>query len=555
MSRYNLRKRPVKLVGEKSMDDSKEKETCDENGLEVPSSPQDTDDDATTSQTISQPTDESSSEDRPSLLDLILKSKDEVMDCTISGNPNLYKASTYRKSDINIIKTIQIKKKGVKKFYLKKLTHLRKLAVKNIVRITSILNSKAPAEVKIRLLNEFEGMCALEYFNPMFTVINTQIKNTLQLYEKLSTNHIESSPDNLIDKILTAKISTENRAKMIQKYERMIEMSKDNSEYSTLRTYLLYGLKIINEPIITLDSTVSKDQASLGAFIDGIKEGLDKVMYGQDMAKDEIIATVVNRVFNINQGNITVFEGQPGTGKTFLARNIASLLGYKFYHISLGGQTSADKILGSLSVYQGSKPGDIFNAVADMGCNNGIILLDEFDKISVEKRELFNAFLNILDPTQNKEFKDNFLHDLNIDLSNIWFIVSVNDMTKVDPIVADRLKNIVHFSNYSLKDKREMLLSFYVPEYKAKYNIDFDISLDESVIQRLIGKSENGGVRALKSEIEILFKRIHILHVLKDSSYKPLYYTKDYFHITLESFDKLMRHEKDLEKVPFGMYT
>lgn len=499
-------------------------------------------------------------EARPSLLDLILQNREEEMDCTINGNPKLYKAKTYRRNDMKLIKTIQSKNKGVKKFYFKKLANLRKLHVKSIVKITSILNAKVPSDVKIKLLNDFEAMCQFEYFSPMFAQLNSQIKNTLKLYEKLSEKDINPAEtktnESLMDKILSAKVSEANRLKMILKYERMNELDKDSMEYSTIRTYLLYGLKIINEPTITLDSTIPNDPESLGKFIEGVKEGLDKVMYGQPVAKDEIIATVVNRVFNIHQGNITVFEGQPGTGKTFLARNIANLLGYKFYHISLGGQASADKIFGSLSVYQSSKPGDIYNAVAEMGCNNGIILLDEFDKISAEKKELFNAFLNILDSTQNKDFKDNFLHDLQIDLSNIWFIVSVNDLSKVDPIVADRLKNIVHFKNYSIKDKREMLLNFYLPEMKAKYKLDFDLSLDESVVKLLVSsKDDDGGVRQLKSDVENLFKRIHVLHALKKSSYKPLYYVENYTDIDMITFKKLMQGDVDREKVPFGMYV
>ena len=563
MSRYNLRKRSAGT--DSTIIDEKPKDAVDEEQenpkKEEEQKNQDDNDFGMPPPEIMK----LAQEDGPSILDLLFKNREEEMECTINGNPKLYKPSTYQKADVKLIRTIQTKKKSVKRFYFKKLSQLRKLSVKSIVKLTTILNAKVPGHIKIKLLNDYEAMCQVEYYTPIFAQLNSQIKNTLKLYEKLSEgslseefskDSVEEAKTSLMDQILSAKVSEENRRKMIQKYERMNELEKDSMEYSTIRTYLMYGLKIINEPIATLDSQVSKDAESLGKFVDNIKEGLDKVIYGQAVAKDEIIATLVNRIFNIHQGNITVFEGQPGTGKTFLARNIAELLGYKFFHISLGGQTSADKVLGSLSVYQSSKPGDIYNAIADMGCNNGIILLDEFDKISAEKRELFNAFLSILDPTQNKEFKDNFLHDLNIDLSNIWFIISVNDMSKVDPIVADRLKNVVHFKNYTSKDKRAMLLYFYIPEMKAKYKFDFDIKLDESVIKLLISsKDDDGGVRHLKSDVESLFKRIHVLHSIKQSSYKPLYYVENYTNIDIITFKKLMQGDAEREKVPFGMYV
>ena len=466
---------------------------------------------------------------------------------TLFENPKLCKLSSYKKIHQNLVKTTI--KKSLRKTYRQKLLKIRKRCLKNMVKIQTIVDAKIPINIKAKLLNDYEYLIRIEYFNPLFYEINNKIKSTITLYEKINKTY-SSDHEALLEEIIHAEISEPNREKLFKKYHTLIQLESDTIEYANTKSYILYGMKITNTSIETLEKMdLSLDIANK------MKQSLDALIYGQQVAKDEIIGTVINRMVDVHQGNITVLEGSPGTGKTYLARNIAELLGYKFYHISLGGQTSSDKILGSLSVYTSSKPGEIYNAIAEMGCNNGVILLDEFDKISPDKKDIYNSFLNILDPTQNKEFKDNYLYDLNIDLSNIWFIISVNDLSLVDPIVRDRLKNVIHFKNYTNKERKEILIQFFIPEMKNKYKLDFDVVFDEDVISYITQK-ENNGVRNMKMEIENIYKRIHLLHMTKNSEYKPLYFIEDYTHISLVKLKILTKNDSnDTNEAPFGMYT
>jgi ATP-dependent Lon protease len=105
------------------------------------------------------------------------------------------------------------------------------------------------------------------------------------------------------------------------------------------------------------------------------------------------------------------FVGQPGTGKTYLARHLAKAIGIPFYQISFGGVKDASFFKGHGYTYVGSGPGEISKALISMGSKNGILFLDELDKIrnTPQGTEVASALLHILDYAQNHEFKDTYL--------------------------------------------------------------------------------------------------------------------------------------------------
>lgn len=460
----------------------------------------------------------------------------------ILSSPEMYSADYYETRDDDLIERMIEKPKN----YKKKMKKIREGMVKEFVRLSDILDSKAPESVKASLIVDYDLLIRINYYDPLFSQLNKKIREKLSLYKK--TIPVEFSQESILDKIINADIDEGNRKQLYQKYLHMTSLQSDSFEYNSIKNYITYGLRIRNKPNITVDATIKRD--AIPDFTKTLKDDLDNALYGQTTAKEEIIDNVLNRIINPDIGNITVLLGEPGVGKTYLVRRLAKLLNYKFYQISLGGQTSPDKIIGSLSVYNSSKPGDIYSAVADMGCNNGIILFDEFDKIN---KDISNAFLNILDPTQNMEFRDSFLHDLTIDLSKTWFILSMNDISNVDPIIADRLKNIVHFKSYSSDEKKEIFLKHFVPEMKKKYKIEEVIRFDDSVIERLT-RGDDSGVRDLKSTTDLIFKRISVLSITKEG-YKPSYYIDDWTNITLTKLEKLIGSRKKKDDIPDWMYT
>jgi ATP-dependent Lon protease len=433
----------------------------------------------------------------------------------------IYNPEYFQKRDAEFIYRVVGKK--VKR-YKTLIGKVRSVQSSGYVRLQDILDSNVSDEKKVDLVVAFDRMKEIPYYDPEFLALNTYIKNGLKERET-ENNAFTDGPMDLLEKIRKAEICEENRGKLINKFHSVQKC--ETSDKHELMAYIDYGLRIKNVSYRSPDAIKYSDETA-HVFAKSIRDSLDEHIYGQVTAKEEIIDSVIARENNPTIGNITVFKGPPGVGKTHTARKLAELLGYKFYHISIGGVTSAERITGSLSVNVGSRPGEIFTAISEMGCDNGIIFLDEFDKIfsgdGYGMESLRNVFLNMLDPTQNCHFRDNYLYDLNIDLSKIWFIISVNELGCIGEAVKDRLRPIVHFDKYTKADRFEILRLHIIPRTIKMYRFKTSFRITPDAYEYLVGGSS--GIRELKSMCETLFKKISTLVLTFGSEYRPSYYVE-----------------------------
>ena len=201
------------------------------------------------------------------------------------------------------------------------------------------------------------------------------------------------------------------------------------------------------------------------------------------------------------------------THNTKIIRSLAEALDLPFYQINFGGLNDSAVLLGHSETYVGSKPGKIAEIMSNSEYMNPIIYMDEIDKISETKAtEIFGVLTHLLDEEQNTTFQDNYLSNITLDLSKVFFVLAFNDITRVDEIVSDRLK-IIYIDPPKLDDKIIICQDKMIPEIIRGVGIkdDYTVTVDKEIIEYIISAKtpSEKGVRQLRKNIEKIMNRLN----------------------------------------------
>jgi ATP-dependent Lon protease len=210
-------------------------------------------------------------------------------------------------------------------------------------------------------------------------------------------------------------------------------------------------------------------------------------------------------------GTVLCFAGPPGVGKTSLGRSIARALGRPFERISLGGLRDEAELRGHRRTYIGAMPGRIVQALHRAGVKNPVIMLDELDKIGMDYRgDPASALLEILDPQQNYCFRDLYL-DLDFDLSQIFFIGTANDLSKIPAPLLDRLE-IIELSGYSDQEKLAIAQKYLLPRQIETAGLPTDaVQLPKETLRQSIEYyTREAGVRKLEQQLGAICRKVAV---------------------------------------------
>lgn len=216
-----------------------------------------------------------------------------------------------------------------------------------------------------------------------------------------------------------------------------------------------------------------------------------------------------NERFSI--GTAICFSGPPGVGKTSLGRSIARALGRPFERIGLGGLRDEAELRGHRRTYIGAMPGRIVQALHRAAVNNPVIMLDELDKVGMDYRgDPASVLLEILDPQQNYCFRDLYL-DVDFNLSQVLFIGTANDLTKIPPPLLDRLE-IIELSGYSEQEKVAIAKTYLLPRQIEKAGLPTDaVRLSDTTLSQIIAYyTREAGVRKLEQQLGAICRKVAV---------------------------------------------
>jgi len=221
------------------------------------------------------------------------------------------------------------------------------------------------------------------------------------------------------------------------------------------------------------------------------------------------------------------------THNTKIIKTLAEALNFPFYQINFGGLNDVSVLTGHSETYIVAKPGKIVEFFTTCDYMNPIIYLDEVDKVSENKAtEIFGVLTHLLDEEQNNKFQDNYLSNVTIDLSKVFFVLAFNDISKIDSIVSDRLK-IIYIDPPCLQDKIVICQEKMIPDIlkSIKLKDDINIIFSKEIIEYIIvHKTPNeSGVRQLRKNIEKILNRLNydlLVGNINDVKVEKIYYNQ-----------------------------
>jgi ATP-dependent Lon protease len=310
-------------------------------------------------------------------------------------------------------------------------------------------------------------------------------------------------------KILNLNTSKSNKRIIYGQYKRYLSVNSDNDVYEKLKYWLEWAtcLPYDNYKIFPFD------KKNLTSFLHKVESKMNDELYGMKSVKEQILIFLNAKITNPAMKNCSLgLIGPPGTGKTYISRLLATILDFPFQQISFGGITDPNFLKGHQSTYIGAEPGEIIRCLRKMKYKNGILFLDEFDKVS-ENKDICSALLHILDPEQQQFFSDNFLAGLTMDISCLWYIYSMNNLP-TDTALRDRLFTI-KVDGYSHQDKLCILRDYLLPRALKNVNMDVkSVILSDTICKYIVTRvssEEESGVRTLDRSINSIIKKIAFL--------------------------------------------
>ena len=310
--------------------------------------------------------------------------------------------------------------------------------------------------------------------------------------EELGEDTTGAEADHFQEEADKLEASDEVKERIEKEIERFKNAGNNSAESSVIRGYIetLLELPWYKESVDNMD-------------LANAREILDEDHYGLEKVKERVLEFLAVRALTKKGDSpIICLVGPPGTGKTSIARSIARALDKKYVRICLGGVRDEAEIRGHRRTYIGAMPGRIANGMKQAGVKNPLMLLDEIDKVSSDyKGDTSSALLEVLDSEQNNKFRDHYV-ELPLDLSEVLFIATANDVQTIPRPLLDRME-LIEVSSYTENEKLHIAKEHLLEKQIEKNGLSgYDFSITDKAMKKLISSyTREAGVRSLERKI------------------------------------------------------
>ena len=316
-------------------------------------------------------------------------------------------------------------------------------------------------------------------------------------------------------KIEEAKMPEEAEKQARRELERLSRLPSAAAEYGVIRTYLDWLVSVPWSKLTQDNLEISHAREILDKDHYGLKDVKERILEFLAIRKlrldrkDEIKIPSEDKIRREREGVILCFVGPPGVGKTSLGQSIARAMGRKFVRASLGGVRDEAEIRGHRRTYIGSMPGRILQSLRRIESRNPVFMLDEIDKLTFDFHgDPASALLEVLDPEQNSEFRDNYL-EVAYDLSQVFFITTANTLETIPGPLRDRME-IIYLSGYTENEKVAIANGYLIPRQIRENGLrENEVAFTADALQKIIREyTREAGVRNLERKIGAVCRKV-----------------------------------------------
>lgn len=386
----------------------------------------------------------------------------------------------------------------------------------------NVMESDLPDDEKKECIYYLDILKNSDPYSETFFDIQTHLKDKLKKKSEseLKLQQLFKKKEKMEDRVMALDASDEIKTTILHLISTL--GSVQDSEYKNKKDKIEVMLSLpFNKKITPLSQNIKACE-----FIKAASDKLDQELYGMEIVKRKFLSVLSDRlsVGGKYKGCAIALSGPPGVGKTHISRVFANCLGLPFYQITIGGAKDNTILTGSDNSWVGATPGQIVNSLIKMQCSNGVLFIDEIDKVSERGMEIFNTLNHIIDFSSNMEFEDNYLRQIKLDLSKMWFVLSMNDKQLLPKYLLDRLL-VIEVDPYEFCEKKIIAKNFMIPR---KFNND-QITFSDESINSIIGLSTEKGVREISNIIDHICSKINMHILMKDD-------IKTFKHCELKNF-------------------
>lgn len=431
----------------------------------------------------------------------LLNERVDIMSKLIPYFPNdlLKTIESYEPNRIidTILSTIRISKNKVYNIYVNSNTIERLILLISYID-EEIETLKLQKEIKTKVNSKVEKINREFYLKEQLKQIQKELGIDNQKNEEI---------ENYYKKLESIKshIANDGYKEIKKQIDRLSRMHQDSSEASMIQNYIEWMLEIPFGKFSSKKMSISAVAKQLDSDHYSLTKPKERIC--EYFAVKELLA-LRGKESEQSKGTILCFYGPPGVGKTSLANSISKALKRSLVRIALGGLEDVNELRGHRRTYLGAMPGRIIQGLIDAKEMNPVVVLDEIDKVGKSYRgDPTSVLLEILDPEQNVAFRD-YYANFNINLSQIIFIATANDISQIPAPLRDRME-FIQLNSYTPQEKLEIAKKYLIPQELKRHGItNTEFSINTNAIKEVVEKyTREAGVRKLREQISQIMRK------------------------------------------------